>query len=148
MLSPETMLAVDELKKNVQALGGVLTCPPQSVLVAIAAEGISRDTHSFREAVNEGDADTVEREADNLVSYIWTPHHRDFVRMALFELSRAMNEATSPAIRMVIQHHQAYALESLANRVLELEQGGDDDGSGDGSAPDGDGAAAAPQPGA
>lgn len=111
-----------------------------------AAEYFESRVHAFREASIEGDADAVNSAAAILVEDIWNPEGTPLARQAIFEFSRAMNEAVSPAIRMVLQHHQAYALEALAGRVLEIETGGDDDGSGDGSAQDGEGGGSAPQP--
>lgn len=112
----------------------------------VALEHFESCVQEFREAVLNGDATAVDEAGADLVGYLYDPTIRMVVTRAVFELSRAMNESASRAVRVIVQAHQAYALESLANRVLELEQGGDDDGSDDGSAPDGDGGGSAPQP--
>jgi len=87
---------------------------------------------TFRDAVLEDDATAADDACEALVGYLWDPKCSVSVTRAIFELSRAMNEAPSRAIRTVIQAHQVYALESLAERVLELAgTGAPDDGGGE-----------------
>lgn len=99
-------------------------------------ESFEGRARALREAVNgenagEASADSVDAAAASVAGYVWHPRRGAFVRLAVFELSRAINEAPDRAIRVIIQNHQAYVLEALAERVLELEQAGDEDG-GDG----------------
>lgn len=81
---------------------------------------------AFRYAVCEGDAEDTDYLADILAGEVWDPSSIVRVRRVLFEFSRAMNEGPNRAIRMIIQNHQAYALEALAECMLDIKQ--DDDG--------------------
>lgn len=84
----------------------------------------------FRAAVLNDDAAAADEAGEDLVGYLWDPKSKAFVTRAVFELSRAMNEAASRAVRVIVQAHQAYALESLAEQILELD--GDESGDHDG----------------
>lgn len=117
-------------------------------------EGFERRARTLRDALNgenaggaEADAAAVDTAAGSVADYVWFPTHSVFVRLAVFELTRAMNESPDRAIRMIIQNHQAYVLEALAERVLAPYEGGDFDADDDGG-PDGDGGEAMPQPSA
>lgn len=86
---------------------------------------------AFRAAVLNEDAAAADEAGEDLVGYLWDPKSSAFVTRAVFELSRAMNEAPSRAIRVIVQAHQAYALESLAEQILEVDSDGpsaDDNG--------------------
>lgn len=105
---------------------------------------------AFRAAVLNDDTAAADEAGEDLVGYLWDPKSSAFVTRAVFELSRAMNEAASRAVRVIVQAHQAYALESLAEQILELDSDepsdDDNDNDDDGSALDGDGGGSAPQP--
>jgi len=77
---------------------------------------------AFRHAVCEGDAEATDDIAGVLAGEVWDPSSIVRVRRALFEFSRAMNEGPNRAIRMIIQNHQAYALEALAECMLDIQQ--------------------------
>ena len=99
---------------------------------------------AFRDAVCDGDAEATDDTADLLAGEVCWPSNIVLARRVLFEFSRAMNEGPNRAIRMIIQSHQAYALEALAERVLDLRQ--DDAGEASGSAGAGNEPAAGPTP--
>jgi len=94
----------------------------------VALEHFESRVQEFREAVLNDDATAVDEASAVLVGYLHDPVSRAVVTRAVFELSRAMNEAASRAVRVIVQAHQAYALESLAEQILELDSDEPSDG--------------------